>query len=429
MVERNGPEGGPAGHGEDDAPAESGQQDDRSRVTGDRTDVPAEGAASEGTELIDDHQNADSESAGEVNLAGEQGSDGANDTGSGRSVQDAAASSDATEQTRISVDATNGADDAEVFAFRRPDDEIDPETDEIDPADLVDLDEVGDEPVDLARLQADDVLLDALGGTNPDSSTSKEQGPDLEALLVAWRQDVDSAPIGDLVDTDAAVTAISEGQRRPRRGLKRRHLVPVASAAAVLMITFTGVGLAARDALPGDMLWGVAQVLYTDHTRTVQAAASAQGDFRFAEQAWKNKDRTEALDAWQRGNQLMKSVDPEHGLADLRATSESLEKRFQRGHEETRTSTPETTSTSSHPPPVTSTSPPPSEPPVFPPPPSSPTETTPSAPPSSSQEPTAPTTSPSETSDSSERQSTAPSWRNSTGSTGTGGSLFSSSSR
>lgn len=392
MAERNGSEGGPARRGVDGSAAGAGQQDDRSRVAGEQSHAPVEGAASEGTELTDEHRDG---SAGDT----------------------ASAATDSSRQYGPAQGAAAGGT-AEVLTFRRRD--VAAEDD-----DLPDLEDLGDETVDLAQLQADDQLLDALGGTNPDAAGSDdEQGPDLEALLVAWRQDVDSTPIGDLVNTDHAVDAISEARQRSRRRLRRRHLVPVASAAAVLMITFTGVGLAARDALPGDMLWGVAQVLYTDHARAVQAASSAQGDFRYAEQAWNNKDRQAAREALQRGGRQMQAVDPEHGLADLKTTQESLAKRFERGHDEdeTRSSVPSSSSSSSHvvPPPPPSTSPlSPTQPPQLPPPPpTQPTQTTPSTPgPSSSQDPTAPSTSPSETSDSSGRPTSgsSPTWGNSTG--------------
>lgn len=399
MAERNGSEGGPARRGDD--ALGSGQQDDRSRVAGDQSHAPVEGAASEGTELTDEHRDAGSAGADEV------------------------ASAD-TDSSRDAGSAQAAAGTADVLTFPRR--VAAAAEDEDDDEGLPDLEDLGEDAIDLAQLQADDQLLDALGGTNPDSSGSDgEQGPDLEALLVAWRQDVDSTPIGDLVDTDRAVEAIAEGQQRSRRRLRRRHLVPVASAAAVLMITFTGVGLAARDALPGDMLWGVAQVLYTDHARAVQAAASAQGDFRYAEQAWNDKHRDAAREALKRGGQQMQAVDPEHGLADLKATQESLAKRFAREREDdesSRTSSATSSSSSSRfvpPPSSASQLSPPSEPPQLPPPPVSSTQTTPSTPgPTSTQEPTGSSTPPSgDTSDSSGRPPSSGSggatWGSSTG--------------
>lgn len=196
-----------------------------------------------------------------------------------------------------------------------------------DGADLMDLDEAGEETIDLAALQADDALLDALGGTNPEvPARDDHRVPDLETLLVAWRRDVDAAPIGELLDVDTAVAAIAEGSR-PSRG-HRRHLIPLATAAAVLMIAFTGVGLAARNALPGDMLWGVAQVLYTDHAREVQAATSARIELANANAAFLQGDRVAAEAALRRAQEQMRQVDAEHGLAELRSAQASLAAKF-----------------------------------------------------------------------------------------------------
>ncbi|WP_243791677.1 anti-sigma-D factor RsdA [Saccharopolyspora gloriosae] len=259
-------------------------------------------------------------------------------------------------------------------------------------AGLIDADEVGAEPLNLSELQADDALLDALGGTNPSvPADSADTGPALESLLVAWRREVDAAPIGDLVDTDAAIAAIAAGSR-PRRKSRRRHLVPVASAAAVLMIGFTGVGLAARDAMPGDMLWGVAQVLYNDHTRETMAATAAQSQLDQAEKQWKSGQRSDARASLDLARETMK--DAGDRLAELQAQHKALREQFE-GANPSDPSTSESTSSSHHVPTTTVEPPPPSNPQL--PPTDLPTPTSPSTP-SSSQEPTEPTTQPSETS-------------------------------
>ncbi|WP_406688678.1 anti-sigma-D factor RsdA [Saccharopolyspora sp. ID03-671] len=337
MAERKGPDGELGGIPHE----ESAPEQDRSTHADERDSAPAEGSADEGTELSDNHRDSGSH---EPETSREEAG-------------------------------------AEVLTFR-PRGDADEE--------LTDLDDFSDEPIDLAALQEDDLLLDALGGTNPDVPASADGAPSLEELLVAWRQDVDSAPIGDLVDTDTAVAAIAEAGR-PRSFLRRRHLVPVATAAAVLMITFTGVGVAARDAQPGDMLWGVAQVLYTDHTRAVQAAASARTDLDTAESEVDRGNRLAAEEALRSAKEHMAKVDAENGLSELKAAHESLTKRIDRGTGgSSQTSTPTTTL-----PPTTQPSP--SQP--LPPNPGVP-PTGSSTPPSSTSDPTSPTTSPSETSSS-----------------------------
>ncbi|MGW3471913.1 anti-sigma-D factor RsdA [Saccharopolyspora sp. NPDC000995] len=348
MAERKGPEGEQAGHD----PVESRRHEDRSRGADERDLTPAEGSADEGTELIDNHRDSDS----------------------------------AESETTVSETASAETGGADVLDFRpRPADGSD---------ELVDFDDFGEEPIDLSALQADDALLDVLGGTNPDvAAQADDERPSLEALLVAWRQEIDAAPIGDLVDVETAASAIAAGNR-PHRRLKRRHLVPVATAAAVLMITFTGVGVAARDAQPGDMLWGVAQVLYTDHTRAVVAASSAREDLNTAEGAIEQGNRTAAEAALRSAQEQMRGVDDEHGLSDLRAAHASLTARMDHEHEQT------SQQPTSETPPTPSISPSPSQPL---PPPVPPTDSS-SQPPSSSTPPVS-STSPSETSGSSEHPS------------------------
>ncbi|MGW5716705.1 anti-sigma-D factor RsdA [Amycolatopsis sp. NPDC003865] len=157
---------------------------------------------------------------------------------------------------------------------------------------------------DLSAVQADDALLDALGGSDPALADGLGD-QELNALLVAWRRDIDSEPLAELVDVDTAVrtvTTASLAKQHASSGRRRRLLVPVAVAAAVLAIAFTGTGLAARSAQPGDTLWGLAKVLYSDHTRSVEAAANAKLDLEKANLAIAggNLDAArEALDAAQ----------------------------------------------------------------------------------------------------------------------------------
>ncbi|SFT81364.1 hypothetical protein SAMN04487904_10942 [Actinopolyspora lacussalsi subsp. righensis] len=186
------------------------------------------------------------------------------------------------------------------------------------------------EPVDLARLRDDDELLDMLGQSGGHSGSADAE-TDVEDLLLAWRRDVDATPIGELVDVERAAAAVAAGRPGRRSRVPRlRHLVPVASAAAVLMIGFTGVGLAARDAAPGDALWGVTQVLYSDRAASAAAASRAQTQLDMASQAWQN-GREEAADtALHRAEEQLSTIDPGERRSDLRAAHASLSAKFDR---------------------------------------------------------------------------------------------------
>ncbi|HYZ09719.1 MAG TPA: anti-sigma-D factor RsdA, partial [Pseudonocardiaceae bacterium] len=126
-------------------------------------------------------------------------------------------------------------------------------------------------PADLAAVQADDALLDALRGPNPFPEGSDAR---LTQVLMAWRGEVDSEPVTQLMDTDTALAVVARARRpAPRRG---SGLVPFAAAAAVLVIAFSGLGVGARAAEPGDPLFALTQVLYSEYAESKEAEFEAR---------------------------------------------------------------------------------------------------------------------------------------------------------
>ncbi|WP_018682726.1 hypothetical protein [Actinokineospora enzanensis] len=200
-----------------------------------------------------------------------------------------------------------------------------------------------DDAVDISRVHADDAFLDMLGaavradnldsrGFDPlafDAPTRHDadlpvdfRDDDLAALLSSWRDEVDSAPIPELVDGQLAVATVYAARARKRR--RPRLLVPVAAAAAVLAIAFTGAGLAARDAQPGDTLWSLTKVLYADHARSVEAAASVRQDLDIAQTALAEGKVAEAKSKLEDAQKGLPSIATEDGAAELAATHADL---------------------------------------------------------------------------------------------------------
>jgi hypothetical protein len=176
-------------------------------------------------------------------------------------------------------------------------------------------------PVDLGAVRADDALLDALGGGNPELNSALA-GHELSALLLSWRRDVDSEPFGELVDNETAARTVLNARRAARR--RPRLLVPLATAAAVLAIAFTGVSLAARDARPGDALWGLTQMLYTDHAHSVEAAVAVESDLNAARSALSQGRIGDARTALANAQSSLPLVSNEDGRTALSKTHESL---------------------------------------------------------------------------------------------------------
>lgn len=174
-------------------------------------------------------------------------------------------------------------------------------------------------PVDLTAVQADNALLDMLGGAGSAPDTDAE----LARVLVAWRRNVETEPIAELVSTDTALAVIAAA----RKPAPRRHpvLAPVAAAAAVLVIAFSGVSLGAKSAEPGDQLWPLTKVLYADHARSVEAAASVQGKLDEARTALQERRPAQAKELLEEAQQELDAVAEPQGRAQLAAQREQLE--------------------------------------------------------------------------------------------------------
>jgi hypothetical protein len=182
-----------------------------------------------------------------------------------------------------------------------------------------------DEAIDLALVHSDDEYLDLLSGARLEDQDDELGGfgdDQLTALLMSWRRDVDAEPIDDLVDSKLATVTVHAAKMNRKR--RPRLLVPLAAAAAVLAIAFAGVGLAARDAQPGDTLWALTKVLYADHARSVEAAEAVKADLREARAALTEGDIDEAKSKLEDAHATLPTVLPNDGKTDLEAQHRSL---------------------------------------------------------------------------------------------------------
>ncbi|MGH4015709.1 MAG: anti-sigma-D factor RsdA [Pseudonocardiaceae bacterium] len=179
-------------------------------------------------------------------------------------------------------------------------------------------------PVDLAAVQADDALLDTLGSAGVGRGDADAE---LARVLMAWRRDVDTEAIGELVDTDTAVAVI----RSARKPAPRRHPVlgPFAAAAAVLVIAFSGVGLAAKSAEPGDQLFSLTKVLYADYARSVEAAQTVETELAEADTAIKQGDTSRARESLERVQEQFPVIAEAQGRDDLATKRDELAERLQ----------------------------------------------------------------------------------------------------
>ncbi|MGH3935621.1 MAG: anti-sigma-D factor RsdA [Pseudonocardiaceae bacterium] len=181
-------------------------------------------------------------------------------------------------------------------------------------------------PADLAAVQADDALLDMLGNS---SRTPDEIDGELARVLTAWRREVQADSNRLLVDTETALSVISAARRPVRRGSP--IFGPIAAAAAVLVIAFSAVGLVAKSAQPGDSLWGVTQVLYSDYARSVEAAAVVRTELDEARTALRQGKTEQAKESLDRIQQQLPVIAEAEGHTDLTARHDELERELDAG--------------------------------------------------------------------------------------------------
>lgn len=185
-------------------------------------------------------------------------------------------------------------------------------------------DEAVSNPPDLFAVRADDALLDALGGSDPKVADELGQA-ELNELLLSWSREVDSEPMPQLVDTDTAIATIRAAKEDlPKRERRRRLYVPVAAAAAVLAVAFGGASIAARDAQPGDTLWGLTKVLYADKASSVEASYDVRAEFKIAENALDDGELDAARDALDKARNALDDVNDEEGHDGLQSQHDEL---------------------------------------------------------------------------------------------------------
>lgn len=154
-------------------------------------------------------------------------------------------------------------------------------------------------PIDLGVLHADDLLLDALGRGDPPPS-----GDGLADALAAWRADLADPPEPAPVNN---VMPISRARRR--RGVR------LAVAAAALVATIGGTGIAAAQAGPDSPLWPITHLVNPDRADVLDAE-SAIADARRAVTERRRDDARRLLD---RADALISRVRDPRDAARLRA--------------------------------------------------------------------------------------------------------------
>ena len=178
-----------------------------------------------------------------------------------------------------------------------------------------------DEPIDLAAVQADDELINALGAGFgvPSGGRSFHADDQVVALLSKWRADVVEEPIPELIDLETAVAAVRAGMpaAKPTRSARARHLVPVAAAAAFLVLVGGGVTIGSATAEPDSALWPVSKVLFSERAESVEAAVRVSDKIDNAKQALSEGKPEQAAAELAQAQQELAKVRPQEGKDEL----------------------------------------------------------------------------------------------------------------
>ncbi|MRH88741.1 hypothetical protein GFY24_15030 [Nocardia sp. SYP-A9097] len=128
-------------------------------------------------------------------------------------------------------------------------------------------------PVDIAAVRRDDALIDAISGDGPVQTGTTEEYQ-LAALLANWRAEILDEPMPAGPDLDTIVAAVNQeiGARQARIGAQSggrlRLLRPILGSAAALALIFGGLTAFSYNANPGDPLWRVKEVVFSEQAQS-----------------------------------------------------------------------------------------------------------------------------------------------------------------
>lgn len=163
-------------------------------------------------------------------------------------------------------------------------------------------------PIDVAAVRADDAFIDALSRDVPVLARDDAEYQ-LAAALSGWRYESLAAPAPPLPAVEEIEKAIAAQQRVDGRGRRAmRHLRVLSGAAAVVVVAAAGLIVVSENAQPGDALWGVKSVVFSEQATQTQAMVDVQSNLEQAEAAVAAGDTPAALSYISKAEEDLKPV-------------------------------------------------------------------------------------------------------------------------
>ncbi|MGC4962232.1 anti-sigma-D factor RsdA [Gordonia sp. DT218] len=151
------------------------------------------------------------------------------------------------------------------------------------------------EPIDMTSVHVDDEFLDSLSQDLP-VPTHDDTEYQLAELLSGWRHEALTAPLPELPTVDEVESAIAATERARRGRGVIRHLRVASGAAAIVVIAGAGLTVLAEGSSPGDPLWGVKRVVFSEAASQTQASMDVQSNLEKAEAAMASGDPEQAAE-------------------------------------------------------------------------------------------------------------------------------------
>ncbi|AFR48304.1 anti-sigma-D factor RsdA [Gordonia sp. KTR9] len=141
-----------------------------------------------------------------------------------------------------------------------------------------------DDSLDLSEVNFDENFLDALTRDVP-VPTRDAAEYQLAEMLSGWKSEIMSTPEPELVSVDDVERAIGTTERASRGRRMVRHLRVVSGAAAIVIVAAAGLTVLSEGSQPGDPLWGIKQVVFSEAASQTQAAHDVRTNLERAEAA------------------------------------------------------------------------------------------------------------------------------------------------
>ncbi|MGB3302900.1 anti-sigma-D factor RsdA [Gordonia sp. (in: high G+C Gram-positive bacteria)] len=154
-------------------------------------------------------------------------------------------------------------------------------------------DDMSSGPIDVSAVRRDDAFIDDLAAGRA-AIINDETEYQLAGLIAGWRADTLATPMPTAPTINAVEEAIVRVNERESRGGLSRRLRIISGAAAILAIAGAGLLVLSEGSQPGDPLWNVKQVVFSEQAQQTQARMDAQGNINEARKALAAGDTVKA---------------------------------------------------------------------------------------------------------------------------------------